>query len=117
VIIQAVSILVFMAQEGGGPSSDDLTIGGLVATTSAIGVLLMWIRQVVKDRDAERLERQTTQAKYDLLAEKSLPVLASALPALEKVSGALSNVNEVQRSEIDDFLKALRGATRDLRGD
>jgi hypothetical protein len=103
----------FLAQETGGDvSTGDLTLGGLVASISVTSGLLMWIRQLIKDRDEAHKERRATQAKYDDLAQQAFPVLASAAPTLEKVTEALK---QAHASDVDEFKQAVRAITTQLR--
>lgn len=105
-------LVAWLAQESGDVSSGDLTLGGLVAAVAGNGVLLMWIRQLVKDRDVAHAERRQTQAKYDDLAQQAFPLLSNAIPALDKVTESMQRVHQ---SDVDEFKQAMRTFTNQLR--
>jgi tRNA1(Val) A37 N6-methylase TrmN6 len=112
-ILSIATTFLFIAQESSGDvSSGELTLGGLVAAVAGNGVLGLWIRQAIKDRDASNVERRQTQAKYDDLAQQAFPLLSNAIPALDKVSESMQRVHQ---SDVDEFKQAMRTFTSQLR--
>lgn len=110
-ILTTITAIAFLAQDP-GPVADEVTIPGLIASIAGNGVLWLWNRQISKDRDREREERIAAQLAKDAMAERVLPLLASAVPALDKVT---ESMQAARRSEVDELRQMIRGVSNELR--
>lgn len=112
-MIAIITALAILAQDAGNPvTTGDVTLVGLLSSVAGNGVLLLWIRQAIKDRDAANVERRETQDKFDALAQQAFPLLSNAIPALDKVTESMQRVHQ---SDVDEFKEAMRTFTNQLR--
>lgn len=110
-ILTTITAIAFLAQDP-GPVADEVTIPGLAALAAGNGLMWLWNRQLTKDRDREHDERVAAQAKAEAMAERVLPLLASAVPALDKVT---ESMQAARRSEVDELRQMIRGVSDELR--